>query len=80
MLLLPFSASTAMPMANFAIEGSAVLTIMVSSDGIKKPNAMLQSCRPAVRTFCHISTTGLLFLREKRSRRRSKKRYTTGVV
>ncbi len=46
------------------MEGSAVLTMVVSSDCIKA-ECHNQSCQRGVRKFCHISTNRvLLFLRE----------------
>ena len=59
----------------FAMEGRAVLTMVVSSDCIKKPKATIHNCQ---RTLLGSSViypfTVSLFLREKRSRRRSKNR------
>ena len=64
-----------------AIEGSAVLTMVVSSDCIKKPKATMHNCQRVLSGRSVIySVTACLGLREKRIRRRSKKRYTTGVV
>ncbi|MNE11946.1 hypothetical protein D3C80_1047240 [compost metagenome] len=65
----------------FAIEGRAVLTIVVSSDCIKKPKATIHNCqRTLLGRSVIYSVTVVLFLREKRTRKRSKNRYTTGVV
>ncbi|STP75260.1 Uncharacterised protein [Escherichia coli] len=64
-----------------AIEGRAVFTMVVSSDCIKKPKATIHNCQRVLSGRSVIySVTVCLGLREKRSRRRSKKRYTTGVV
>ncbi len=64
-----------------AIEGRAVFTMVVSSDCIKKPKATIHNCQRVLSgRFVIYSVTVCLGLREKRSRRRSKKRYTTGVV
>jgi len=55
--------------------------MVVSSDCIKKPKATIHNCQRVLSGRSVIySVTVCLGLREKRSRRRSKKRYTTGVV
>ncbi|MNP60327.1 hypothetical protein D3C76_1554010 [compost metagenome] len=59
----------------FAIEGRAVLTMVVSSDCIKKPKATIHNCqRTLLGKSVIYSITVSLFLREKRTRRRSKNR------
>jgi hypothetical protein len=52
------------------MEGRAVLTMVVSSDCIKKPKATIHNCQRTLAGESVIySVTGSLFLREKRPRR-----------
>ncbi len=63
-----------------AIEGSAVLTMVVSSDCIKKPKATIHNCQRVLSGRSVIySVTACLGLRENASAD-GRKRYTTGVV